>query len=54
VSYVFSILDSILKFSGKKSTLSTFHLLGIDTGYGSDPDWHALDAEPDPDPDRAK
>ncbi len=26
VSYVFSILDSILKFSGKKSTLSTFFI----------------------------
>jgi hypothetical protein len=43
VSHVFSILNSILKFSGKKSSLSSHHLLVIDTDpdpakrCGSDP-----------------
>ncbi len=47
VSYVFSTLDSILKFTEKSLRYRLFHLLRIDT----DPDRHALDADPDPDPD---
>jgi hypothetical protein len=38
-----SIFDSILKFSGKKSNIHV-------RGTNPDPDRHALDAEPDPDP----
>ncbi len=43
---ILSILDSILKFSlkGKK-----IHLLGIDIDE-LDPDRHALETNPDPDP----
>ncbi len=42
---IFSILDSILKFSGEKSSLS-LHLVEIDTD--PDPDRLARDADPDP------
>jgi hypothetical protein len=43
----FRILDSIFKFSGKKSMV--YHWLGIDTDPNrSDPDPHALDADADP------
>jgi hypothetical protein len=47
---MFSFLDRIFKFSGKKSLLHRlFHELGTDTDLDRpNPDWHALDADPDP------
>jgi hypothetical protein len=52
-SYELSILDSILKFSGKKSTLyrTLFHLLGTYSDPDRPhPDRYAQDADPDLDP----
>ncbi len=43
---IFTILNSILKFSRKKHSLS-FHFVEIDTD--PDPDRQVLDAFPDPD-----
>ncbi len=43
VTYVFSIFDSILKFSGKRRFDQLFDFLGIDTDPDQpDPDQHAL------------
>ncbi len=39
-----SILDSILKFSLKSKKYMCVELIWLD------PDWHALDTNPDPDP----
>jgi hypothetical protein len=45
---ILSILDIILKFSGKKVKI---HVLGTDTDpHRPAPDRHALNADPDPDP----
>jgi hypothetical protein len=45
---ILSILDSILKFSWKSKKI---HVLGIDIDW-LDPDRHALDTNPDPDPSK--
>jgi hypothetical protein len=50
----FSVFQHLSIFSGKKFSLSTFHLICLELiQYGTvctDPDRHALDADPDPDP----
>jgi hypothetical protein len=44
-------LNTILKFSGKKFSVWTFHLVVIDTDpVRPDPDRHSLDGDPDVDP----
>jgi hypothetical protein len=51
VSYVFSILNSTLKFLEKSLLYKPFHLLEIGNDMDRpDPDQHDLDAVPDPDP----
>jgi hypothetical protein len=43
--------DSIFKCSRKKFPHQLFHELGTDTDLDRpNPDWHALDADPDPEP----
>jgi hypothetical protein len=42
--HVFRILASILTTAYRTVLFQHFHFLGIDT----DPDWHALKADPDP------
>jgi len=51
VVIIFSILDSILKCNCKKLVIQLFHLFRTNTNPDRpDPDRHALDAVPDPDP----